>query len=645
MPYVLNGTAHQGELWYKLPEDRAGAAMVENAKAIETGQEARRQENLRFAMAHGNRNLGSLYDLAAPADDRSIAPWALISAVVGTGTSMIARNHVRLQVETSGAKASLRRDAKESSRWLGGVFAANKVSQELAPSLFVWSAVCNLGLAVVRVESKGKGKRLGIDRALPDEVIVADPEVLGGQPHQGFIKRWLAKDVALALYGDTPEKRHAIERANEDCPAFQSSYRPEMVALYEGWARKGAHCVAVGDCTLQYEKWDLDFIPWAPLYIERPMAGYWGRGWAQMLFGYQCQLWELNDSIEEQIRLGASPKWLVPVGSNINPKALSNEHMGIVDYTAGQGGTAPSLVQYAAVHRDLLEERGSLWKQGLADVGMSDWGVSGENPGEISGAAMDQLRDREHGRMVTVGQEYEAFHVRLGEICLKMGHLVDDWEVQGTGPGEKGLKQVNFKRIADLIQNRPWTVEPPAPVSAFPSSPAGKRQQVERWVEKGVMTPHDATMALDLPDNDAESSLLYSLREEILEMVDDILEKGLEGYRAPEPIMVQVGGAMPAQLASKKYFEARRLGEDEDRLDLILQWIAECDTIATQIQGPAASAPALQQVDVGGATYVAPGAAAAPVADVSAPMPDMAAGMPEAAAPVDALPLPTGNLV
>src|SRR5687767_5766959 len=151
-------------------------------------------------MAYANRSLSSLYDLAAPADDRSIAPWALISAVVGTGTSMIVRNQVRSQVETSGASARLRREAKEATRWLGGVRAANRVSQDLAPSLFVWAAVCNLGLAVVRVEKKNGTKRLVAERALPDEVIVADPEVLGGTPHQGFIRRPMALEVALRLY-------------------------------------------------------------------------------------------------------------------------------------------------------------------------------------------------------------------------------------------------------------------------------------------------------------------------------------------------------------------------------------------------------------------------------------------------------------
>lgn len=618
-----------GELWYTLPKEDAGPVMVETAKAQEEGQGGRREENLRYTMAYSNRDLGSLYDLATPADDRSISPWALISAVVGTGTSMIVRNQVKLQVETSGAKAKLRREAKEASRWLGGVFNANRVSQDLAPSLFVWSAVCNLGLAVVRVEgAKGK-KRLVAERVIPDEVILADPEVLGGTPRQGFIRRPMALDAALRLYGDTPAKREALESASakEETAFYTSGYRPKLVAPYEGWACNGAHVVAVEGMTLEYEPWPLDFIPWAPMYVEKPMAGYWGRGWAQMLFGYQCQLWRINDAIEEQIRLGASPKWLNPIGSNVNPKALSNEHMGIVDHNVNM---EPKLVSYPAIHRDLLEERLNVWKQGLSDVGMSDWGVTGESPGELSGEAYDRLTERESGRMVSVGQEYEAFHVRLGEIFLKMGHLVDDWEVQSTGPGEKELKSVNFKRFAGLIADQPWTVQPPAPISAFPSTPAGKRQQVERWVEKGVMTPQDASMALDLPDNDSESSLLYTAREWTMRRIDDIIEQGAKGYRPPEAAVIQVGGPMPAQLALKMYLEASDRGEDEENLDWVLQWIAEAETLAGQLQGPVAAPLQAQQVQTGGATFAAPGAMPA------SPDPIAAAAPPPAVDPMAA---------
>jgi hypothetical protein len=624
----INSVSAPTELWYKLPKEEMGRAMVEHALAIEAGQTGRREENLKFAIAYANRDMGSLYDLAAPARDRSVAPWALISAVVGTGESMTVRNQVRLSVETSGAKTRLRREAKEAGRWIAGVFAANKVSQEIAPTLFRWAAVCNLGLAVTRVEEKDGKRRLVTDTVIPDEIVVADPECLGGRPKQGFIKRYMALEVALERWGDDPEKRAAIEAAQDDCPAFQDSYRPRMVALWEGWAQNGAHIVAVGGCTLDHEDWPFDFLPWAPMYIERPLAGYWGRGWAQMLFGYQCQLWDINDSIDEQRRLGASPKWMKSTGSNVNDKALSNEHMGIVEHAPGQ---APQLVQYNAIHKDLFEERRNCWQQGLADVGMSDWGVSGENPGELSGEAFDRLTERETGRMVSVGQEYEAFHCRLGEIYLKMGHLVQDWPVMGTGPGEKELKQVDFKRIAKLIEQQPWTVQPPAPISAFPSSPAGKRQQVERWVEKSVMTPQDAAMALDLPDNDAESSLLYTVREWTMRRVEDIIEKGAKGYKPPEAAIIQVGGAMPAQLAMKLYLEAQDRDEDEENLDWVLQWIAECDTLAGQLGAVAAPAPVqAQQVQIGGTTFAPPAVDPAAAAGMAPPP---AAVAPEVAPP------------
>ena len=603
MPTDLDPALAQNQLWFKLPDAEAGPAAVQLFKRIEEEQAGRRDQNLRQAMAWANRELDSLYDLATAAPDSAIEPWNICQVATATGSAYVTRNKVKLLFETSGANVKLRRHAREASRWINGVMAANKVQDDIAPQCFEDAGICDAGFCVSRVQERNGVRRIETERCFPDEVIFSDAETLYGKVWQFALKKYYPKHTILEEYGKTELKRAAILKESNDCPAFTTSYKPDLIPVWECWAVNGKHLVAVSDATLECWPWKHPRVPLTPWYIEKPKAGMWGIGWCNQLYGYQIDLFELNEAIGEQIRHSSS-KWMVKSGSNVNPAELNSRNAGIVNYAT----EAPKLETPKAVNKDLLDERQRTWEQSLKQIGLSEWGATGANPGKnLSGDALEQLRDREVGRLITQGQNYEASHSDLGEVYIMLGPSCSDWKVQGQGPGDRDMQDVNFAQIAKLIKEAPWSVQPPAPVAAFPSSPSGKRAAIDRYVERGIMTPEAAAMALDLPDVDAEASLISSLREEVLNLIDDILEDGQEGYQAPELVMVQVGGTMPAQLFAKEYFRAKRQKVEQEKLDLLLQWIDEANALLKQIQQPAQPAPQLQQVQMGGATFGMPG--------------------------------------
>jgi hypothetical protein len=607
-------------LWFKLNDDDAGPEAVSTFKEIDTSLGDRRMQMLRQARVWANQWLGSLFDLASARRDRKSGPWNVCSAAVSTAMSMVCRSPVKVALETSNAEYTIQRMSKDATRWFYGVLADNKVAESVGPDCFRDACVVDVGVAVVRVIDK----KIKIERAFPDEVIVSETEAMYGNPFQIAIKTYRPKHEMLMRYGRMSEKkRDAIERIAIETPGNGSAtgYQAGLIPVYECWARNGKHLVAVDGCTLECEAWDYDFLPVVPLYIESPAAGFYGRGYVQQLIGYQLSLWDIGDAIDEHVKLFISAKWVIESNSGIDPSDLDNEVAGIL--TKNKGADNPHLL-VGQVPRDLLEERTTIFNQALSDIGLNQWSISGGEPASRSGIAMQTARDKERGRLLTPGLAYEAWHVALAEVCFALGSKTAGTSYAGRGPADKSLESVDFRKISKFLENEPWKVRA-FPVSALPDSPDGKRDVVQGWFKDGMITGPVAISLLDLPDIDAETSLIAAAREDVLWSIEEILEKGREGYRAPEAMQdLELGKRM----FTSAWLKARRQGVEEDKLDLLQRWVNE----AVALQKPPAT-PAAPEIRPG------VGEAATQIEPISidgqggGPPPALPAGAPPEAAP------------
>jgi hypothetical protein len=600
-------------LWFRLEDDEAGPEMVATAKAIETSQADRQAQMLRQARLFTNQWLTSLYDLASARKDARIGPWNVIAAGVSTAQSMICRSAVNVSLETSGAEYSTQRLARDATRWLYGVWAENNLATEVGPVAFQDAGVVDVGIAVARVIER----RLVIERVMPNEVIVSEIEALYGNPHQIFIKKFWPRHTVLDQYGKDEKKRDAIMAIGAESPGAGMGYRADFIPIYEGWAKKGKHVIAVRDCTLEAEPWKYDFLPTLPLYIDRPSAGYYGRGYAQQLMGYQIQLLQINDAIDEHIRLLAAAKWCLENGSGIDPADLDNEIGGVV--TKSRGAADPKLLVGPVVSKDLFEERQRIYDTALQEIGLNTWSVKGQEPASRSGVAMEVARDKEKGRILTAGQLYEQWFVEIAKVCFALGSETTGTEYKGRGPADKDLSSVDFATIAEFIKDKPWRVKP-FPVSALPEGADARRKVIEGWLEAGMITAPVAISMLELPDVDAEASLMSAAREDIMWSIEEIVEKGRDGYRTPEKHQDLELGLRMFDSAWLKY---RRQGLDEKRLDLLDKWMTEAQAL---IKPPAPVAVEQR-----------PGVGTAPAQVM--PVDPMAAGMPandNGGMPVDA---------
>jgi hypothetical protein len=616
------GTA--GELWFGIEdEQQAGRAMVATAKAIEASLEERRGQMLRQARVWSNTWLTSLYDLAGARADAKAGPWNVCAAAVSTGQAMICSSAVNVTLETSGAEESTQRLAKDASRWLAGVWDENRIGSEVAPDCWQDAAVVDVGVMVVRVVNK----HLEIERVFPNEVIVSETEALacGGRPHQGFVKKYFPKHSVLRKYGKDPEKAAAIRATAVETPgnSAATSYSAQLIPVYEGWSVQGKHMVAVEKALLEAEDWPHDFVPLVPMYVDRPAAGFYGKGYVQQLLGYQLELMDINDAIDEHIHLLANAKWVIEAASGIDPDDLDNLIAAVL--TKNKGAASPELLNDSVVPKDLLEERQRIYDQALAELGLNSWSVEGKEPADRSGVAMNVARQKEQGRLASPGRNFEGSHVTLAQICFALGHLTAGTTYYGKGPADKELDAIDFKKIAAFIKDKPWRVRP-YPINALSGTPDEKNKRIEGWLKLGVITAPVALSLLELPDVDAEASLISAAREDILWSIEEILTKGRDGFHGPEPRQNLMLGV---QMFTAAWLKARRQGVDPVRLDLLDRWATQAALMAKPPQPVAVE----QRPGVG----LAP-AQVEPINVEAAPAGTPLAGAPPAAPPPELAP-------
>ena len=609
--------------WWTKPEAEIGRAMVAVGQRYEQAQFPRREQTRRYVQLHKGQILPtSIYDSGNAREHiEDVHPaWNVVQAVVNTEQSKVTRNRVRTAVQTNGADYTLQDIAKEAELFSVGVYARNKVYEELDPLWFLDADVSGLGALLV----EDVDGQVVIDRIIPDELVFSDVEAIYGKPRQLFRCRWMSKWEAISRYGDTPEKVKAIESCNQTFNVLMPGSSDRIIPLVPvwtgwflpskrgmrlpgeedkstppgpGWPGKddicdGRRVIAVPGglpgCTLGFRHWKHPRFPIAFLRVERAPVGLWGIGAAERLAGFQYRLNELNQDILEAARGGSRGKWLVSTASNVNADQLTDEHNAIVDHAPGQ---APEWKLNDGIPKDLLNERRETYEQALKERGLSEWSVGGEQPANVeSGEGLRQLSDQESGKQVPAGQAWEAAHVDLSECIFMVAADAAEgnenlsavgWDAEGDG-----LKKVEWKTIAKLLADPDQHLVTCYPTSDLPNSPAGRADALWDRYSQGRIDAAQYAALSEQPDLPQEASLQLAGVKTARWMVSQIVKKGPAGYEPPDK-------AIPLEyafkLAQQTYLNGLRQGMPEKTVAALMNFADDCRQLA---EGkPAPSAP------------------------------------------------------
>lgn len=573
--------------------ERARAnSLINTARSLENAQREVHEQNLMAAQLYSNRELAS-FDWGNSALYRaSLAPIQragenLVLMVVDTLVAQIGKNKPKARPQTRGASWKLRKQAQKLDKFLYGEFIRNRVYEE-GKRVFRDACIFGFGALYVGVEDD----QLCIERVFPDELLVDQMEVVAaGQARHYYRRRVLPVEVVASTYFGSEDREEIIERLR--LAAKSSDYLEYRavgegyVVVVEGWqcalgGRPGRHVIACNDWLIVDEEYKLERPPFAFFHWQAPLSGFYSPSAVEQCLPYQIRLNEINDVIRDAQDLMGRPRILVAEGSRVNPYEVDNLVARFIKYT----GIKPEAVTWPAIAPEIYNERDRQVRICLEQFGLSNLASKAEVPQSArfdSSPAFREFNAIQDDRLADPAQRFERFYLDLAELMIRRLRASGAkpktvWSTGGS-KNEAGMMEVINWGDIDLDESA-YVLQLEA-TSVFDSTPSAIRDELEKQLAMGLITPEQYRLELSSPDDQAELSLQAAAAADIRRVIS-LLEEG--EYESPTPVQDLVNGVQMVSLAAlrlKQYEDE----DDKTRAELdeiefnMLNWLTEARAI------------------------------------------------------------------
>ncbi len=580
--------------WWDCAEGEAHDELYQLVSHIETYYEKRRRvDNLWYMGLYGDKR--AKYKIAGTWEGQHLK-FNLCKAVSDAAQASIAGMRPKPKFLTQRGDWGMKRRAQASELMVEAEYEANNV-YEMAARGFL--DACKTGTTGFKIYNDGS--RPKIELLQPGALLVDPMEAKYGNPKGIYEVALVSRYEALGRWGDTPERRAAIEAAPiEDgrtwFPWLPIDTKIEQILVMEAhresdpgaWnnTEKGRHVVIVRGATLLDEEWDRP-NPYCLFRYDTESAEFWGRGLVENLAGLQVTLNRTLRKVEECIELAAGPRVWVEEGSNVNPEHFDDIPGAIMHYS----GVAPTIEVTNTVPQQLLEHVETTIRRGFEQEGLSMLGAMGRKPAGLnSGAALREHNDIENSRFIVKSQAYERW---LGVTLAE--RLVEEkrWIADNCDGDPRPIKAKVTRGRNVTLKTLDWSdarLDPSDyeiqvfPASSLPTTPAGRIATVEAWIGSGLLSREQGMQLLDFPDLQDFTSKELALQELVLYHIEVMLE---DGEFFPPSALQDPGPSI--ELAKASVLRAETDGAPEDHTDLVYQYID--DLRAYQEQAMAAAQP------------------------------------------------------
>ena len=579
--------------WYQhdvksdLPDEEVEKArannLIDQARNLENVQREVHEQNLYSAQLYSNRELAS-FDWGNSALYRaSLAPVSrtgenIVLMVVDTLVSQVGKNRPKARPQTRGASWKLRQQAKRLDKFLYGEFIRNRV-YEKGKQVFRDACVFGFGALYVCVNDG----RLHVERVFPDELLVDQMEVVAsGRARHWYRRRVLPVEVVVSSYAkegeDIEEMRAELEAISRSTDYLE--YRTVgagYVVLVEGWQcargnKPGRYVAAVSNRILRDDPYELECPPFVTYAWQEALSGFYSPSAVEQALPYQIRLNEINDVIRDAQDLMGRPRILVHEGSRVNPLEIDNLVARFIKYT----GIKPEAVTWPAISAELYNERDRQVRICLEQFGISAMASKVTPPAQArfdSSAAFREFNAIQDDRLSDPAQRFERFYLDLAE------KMIEVLKASGATPkttwvsgGKRGRVEVIDWNEIDLDKDA-YVLQLEA-TSVFDSTPSALRDELEKQLGMGLITPEEYRLQLSHPDDESALSLQAAAANDIQRVIE-LLEDG--EYESPTPIQDLVNGVQLVTLAAlnlKIYKDV-----DPDIHLNFLNWITEARNI------------------------------------------------------------------
>lgn len=565
----------ESELPKEEVEKARAASLIDTARNLENLQREVHEQNLYAAQLYSNRELAA-FDWGNSAMYRtSLAPVSrtgenLVLMVVDTLVSQIGKNRPKARPQTRGSSWTLRQQAKLLDKFLYGEFIRTRVYEK---GKQCFRDACIFGFGAMYVCSDGENVHL--ERVFPDELIVDQMEAVAcGKVRHWYRRRVLPLEVVCDTYG-----LHASDFDTAKLVEYDLDWRKVgdgHVVLVEGWqlaqgSKKGRYVVACGDKILKDKPYKLEEPPFVIYQWQPPLSGFYSGSAVEQALPYQIRLNEINDVIRDAQDLMGRPRILVAEGSRVNPLEIDNIGARFIKYT----GIAPEAVTWPAINAELYNERDRQVRICLEQFGISALASKVTPPTQArfdSSPAFREFNAIQDDRLADPAQRFERFYLDIAEMIIRVIRAdgLDPKTVWVSG-GESQIEVIEWNQI-DLDENA-YVLQLEA-TSIFDSSPAAIRDELEKQLGMGLISPEEYRLQLSHPDDESELSLQAAAAADIRRVIS-LLEKG--EYESPTPVQDLVNGV---QLVSLAALNLKQYPDVEPEIHLnFLNWLTEARAI------------------------------------------------------------------
>jgi hypothetical protein len=223
--------------------------------------------------------------------------------------------------------------------------------------------------------------------------------------------------------------------------------------------------------------------------------------------------------------------------------------------------------QLVRVPPELIQQV-EFWDRKAYEIsGVSALAAANQKPAGLdSGRAVREFNDIQSERFVIKGFDYERFHIESAKICVALARREGDLKV--------GREKLKWSELS--LSEDDYTISTFA-VSAFSKDPSRRLQEVQDYVNAGVISPETSVKLYSFPDLEDEGSMIRASADAIEYIAEKIISEGV--YIAPEAFHNLQYGISHFRDHLNKAVEWEYPSET---VDMLLTWVEQ----ANQLMAP-----------------------------------------------------------
>ncbi len=518
--------------------------------------------------------------------------------VVETVHAQVCRQTLIPMPITTGGGYSQRKRAKDLQKALEGTYDECRV-EEIDSDVQMDALNCGAGFAKVFSEFG----RVCIEFVPCDDLTVDDSEGRYRAPRSMYETKRMDRFKALELYGGTEAWLHGEQATRRErimrCKVSDSKgtasreISHDQIDVHTAYhlpsgpdACDGRMVVCIDGCTLVDVRRDRKRFPFVKCIPRPRRRQFWGLSMMHDLAANQNEYERCTKKNQKAMQKVGGTHILAPRSAGVNPREITNDEGDFVEY---DGNVPPREWTPNAVSSQQLQYTAEIPDTMMRTHGVSPMSAHNEVPAglsQASGKALQVFKDAGDGRLKPYFKARDRFHVDLCQLIIEEAReLVEGDNDYAVGyASKKALEKISWSKV--LIDEQEFVLKI-FPISALAQDPAAKFEQLQEMLNAGAITIEQFKRLFGLPDLEAENEI-DSADTDIIDMNLDII--AMDGrYLSPEPF----DNLGLAKMRAGKFYNLcrARKGIPEARLELLRNYIADCDALLQAAAPPPPPAP------------------------------------------------------